>query len=351
MSGPLFFHPRGDAVLLRSHQSRIVVLLASLFLLFTNCTKKSDKKEFWIYTSIYKDVINQMQPRLEAKFPDVEFMWFQSGSENVAARLNAELSTGKPLADLVMTSDIFWYLEMKNGGHLLLYKSELAKKLPANFRDPDGAYALARIPTAVIAYNSRLFSDEKPPQSFEELKDPKWKGKISMGSPLESGTSMTVVTQLVHKKGWAYFKALRKNDILSAGGNSSVIQRMETGERPIGIVLLENILDAQRRGSPIMPVYPTDGNILVPSPIAILSTTKDPELSKQIYDYFLGKTMQEEILAGRMYAPLLPKKAPNGAIPFEEIQRNSFPWNDKLLHELYGQRNEIKKKFMEIVLH
>ena len=51
-------------------------------------------------------------------------------------------------------------------------------------------------------------------------------------------------------------------------GNVSVITRIETRERPVGVVLLENILKAQAKGSPVKAIYPTDGGIPVPSPIA-----------------------------------------------------------------------------------
>ena len=311
------------------------------------CTKKNEKT-VWIYTSIYKDVSAPMEPNLTKQLPGVEFQWFQSGSENAAARLHAELSAGRTMADLVMTSDPAWYLELKQAGKLLPYTSPKAN-LPASFKDE--AFSIVRMPVAVIAYNANILKNEPSPMSWDDLKDPRWKSKISMASPLESGTSVTLVAQLAKKKSWEYFAALRKNEILSAGGNSSVIQRMETGERPVGIVLLENVLEAQKRGSPIVPVYPKDGSVLVPSPIAILAETKQPELVKQIYDYFYSETMQDAVVAGRMYSPAFPKKAPRGAIPFEEIQKNALPWNSAILNDLFKERESLKKKFTEVVLN
>ena len=92
------------------------------------------------------------------------------------------------------------------------------------------------MPVMVIGYNSDSLNEQAAPKSFLELAAPEFKGKVAMGSPLESGTAFTAVAMLAKKLGWDYFKKLRANDVLAAGGNSAVISRIETKERPIGIV-------------------------------------------------------------------------------------------------------------------
>lgn len=327
----------------------IGVLLMALAL--AGCTKRSDKKTLWIYTSLYKDVIAQMETKLRTRFPDVDFKWYQSGSENVAARLGAELASGKTLADLVMTSDPFWYLELKAAGHLLPYESKAAERVPDRFRDKDKAFTIVRVPTVVMARNTQAVPPGTEPKSWKELLDPKWTGKISMGSPLESGTSFTAVAQLVKKEGWGYFETLRRHGLLAAGGNSAVISRMETKERPVGIVLLENVLEAKKRGSPLEPIYPTDGAILAPSLIAILAKTPNPDLAKAVYDYFFDDEMQRANLEGRMYSPIPGFASPEGAREFKDVLASSFTWGPEVLESLYAQRESIKKQFLDVVLN
>lgn len=339
-------------VLIKANKLKwIIAITISLVtgLTFTACTKKDNSKTVWIYTSIYKNVIAEFDPLLKAKFPGVKFEWFQSGSENVAARLNAELSAGRPQADLILTSDPFWYVELKKAGKLLTYESPAAGRVPTQFKDPDHAFVVVRMPVAVIG----VPSDSKAPNptSWKELTDPKWKGKVSMGSPLESGTSMVITAQLLNKYDWAYFTKMRDNDFRASGGNSAVVSRMETKERPIGMLLLENILEAKKKNSPMEPVYPKDGVILVPSPMAILKDTTKPELAKQVYDYFLSDDIQKAILRGRMYSPIPGIGEPEGAKPFKEVLAASFEWSPALLEKLYEQRETIKKKFDDTVLH
>jgi iron(III) transport system substrate-binding protein len=328
---------------------RLALLLAVVAItsaVFNSCTKK---KEIWIYTSLYKEVVAEMDPIVKAAIPDAEIKWFQGGSENVASKLNAELAAGNPKADLILTSDPFWYFELKQNGKLLRYESPAAKDVPVELKDPDHAFVTVRIPMMVLGYNSEALKPEELPQTWKDLSQAKWKDKISIGSPLESGTSFTAVALLSKTFGWEYFAELRKLDLVAAGGNSSVITRIETHERPIGVVLLENILKAQNKGSPVRAVYPKDGSIPVPSPIAILQTTKHPELAKKIYDWFFSQVAQTAIVHSGMYSPLPKFASPANAKSWTEVTR--MHWSPALLAQLYAARDQIKAKFSEVVLH
>jgi iron(III) transport system substrate-binding protein len=323
------------------------LLLPLIFLtLLGGC---SSKKTVWIYTSIYKEVIEEMKPSLEKALPDTRIEWFQSGSENIASKVNAELAAGRSKADLILTSDPFWYLELKKSGKLLNYQSPAARGVPTQFMDPDGAFSEVRLPVMVIGYNSAALQPGEIPKTWKDLINPKWKGKLTMPSPLESGTSFTSVALLSKAYGWDFFKELRKQDILAAGGNSSVITRIETKEKPLGIVLLENILKAQSKGSPVRPIYPEDGTIPVTSPIAILQDTRNPEIAKKVYDWFFGEDAQKAMVKSGMYSRVSGIPAPANAKGLGE--QKMMPWSPQILQELFDERDAIKTKFSEVVLH
>jgi iron(III) transport system substrate-binding protein len=332
-----------------------VLVLAITVALATALSGCTHKRRIWIYTSIYKEVIAEMKPELEKAMPDVEIRWFQGGSENVSARINTELVAGRTQADLVLTSDPFWYLELKKSGKLLAYDSPAAREVPAQFVDPDHAFAAVRIPMMVMGYNPEAFpvQGRALPSSWKDLASPRFKDQLSMGSPLESGTSFTAVALLSQAPGlgWDWFKELRKLELTAAGGNSSVINRMETRERPVGVVLLENILKARKKGSPVQAIYPSDGSIPIPSPIAILADSRNPELAKKVYDWFFTVSAQNAIVHAGMYSPLAKIASPVGAKPWSELSKQMMPWSPKILSELYEKREEIKSKFSETVIH
>ncbi|NBT58469.1 extracellular solute-binding protein [bacterium] len=321
-----------------------------LILFYWASITSKNKDVIWIYASIYKEVISELDRALKQTFPTVQVRWYQSGSENVAARVNAELSTGSSQADLIMTSDPFWFVELKKAGHLLPYFSPTAKSLDSRYLDTEGAFLINRIPVGIIAYNTRSVSKAEAPKTWNDLLLPKWRNKLSMPSPLESGTALTFVSQLVRKKGWEYFEGLKKNNILSAGGNSAVIQRVETQEALVGIVLLENALQAQKRGAPVEIVYPAEGAIPVPSPIAILANTRRPDLAKQIYDFFSSNTAQNIFLKANVYSPFLAQSAPESAKPFSEIEKTEFDWNATVLENFCRIKEDTKTTFTKLIL-
>ncbi len=337
---------------LQPQPSRPVRLFTITCLLFAlsltaACTKK---KEIWIYTSIYKEVIAELTPALERAMPGTKIQWYQGGSETIASKVNAEISAGKAKADLILTSDPFWYEELMVAGKLLPYESAIAKKTPADYLDPAHHFANVRLPVMVIGYNSDVLKESDLPKSWQDLTKKEFKGKLAMPSPLESGTAFVTVALLSKKYGWDYFKALQANDLLAAGGNSSVINRIETKEKPIGIVLLENILKAWGKGSPVRPIYPTDGIIPVLSPIAILKDSEHPEDAKKVYDWFFTDEAQNAIVKSGMYSMLPGIPAPVNGLPFAEASAKMMPWSGSILDELFQHRDSIKKQFHDLIL-
>lgn len=327
---------------------RVRLLPVLLCVLLGACGGENGRRELWIYTSIYPSVIAKMKPVLEASFPEVEFRWFQKGSEQVAARLTMELAAGETPCDLLLTSDPFYYAELAEAGRLLPYESPAAARVPEGLRDPDHAYVTVRVPLMVLGVNTHELSDEDVwPRGFGDLGEPAFRGRVSMGDPLKSGTNFTTVAALSTSPGWGLLEAWSANDLVSAGGNSAVLQRLESGERPVGVILLENLLPRIAKGAPLAVVYPEDGAIPVPSPIAILEGTEDPELAKRVYDLCFSDAVQDAIVEGYMYSPLPDRDPPKGAKPWSELVL--YPWDSAFVHDVETRRKEIKERFREIL--
>ncbi|MDA1195362.1 MAG: extracellular solute-binding protein [Planctomycetota bacterium] len=306
-----------------------------------------DSNALHIYTSLYPHVIERMEPKLRAQFPGVTFRWYQMGSEQIAGRLALELETGATPCDLLLTSDPFFYAQLAERGELLAYESPAAADVPAGLKDAAGRYATVRVPLMVIAVNHEHLPVAQHPTSFADLADARLRGKVAMADPLKSGTTFTTVAAWVRQHGWAFVEALAANDIVAAGGNSSVLREVESGARPVGVILLENLLPSLARGAPITVVYPRDGAIPVPSPVAILARTDQPELARAVVDFLFEPSMQAEIVAGGMYSPLPAAAPPVGAKAWTDL--SAFAWDAESLAWVKTERAAIKRRFREIM--
>lgn len=324
----------------------VAILVTSLFI---SCTSKKDEKTIWIYTSLYKDTISDIQPKLEKTFPGVRFQFYQAGSEEVAAKVQAEAMAGKIQADILVSSDRFWYEDMAAKGSLLSYRPAATEKVNADYKHPDGFYSTLSFPVMVISYNSEAISEADSPRSFKDLAADKWKDKVSMGSPLASGTTFTSVAFLEKKYGWDYFKSLRKNNFIAEGGNSGVIRRLQSKERPVGVVLLENILRLKSTDPRIKWQLPNDGAIIQSNVLAIVKKEKDQELEKKVADWMFGAEGQQAMARSFMYPAVSSYSPPEGAPDFKEVLKAAPAWNREFISETLKSREKIKDQFSKIV--
>ena len=80
------------------------------------------------------------------------------------------------------------------------------------------------------------------------------------------------------------------------------------------MILEENILKvAAEKKEPLKVIYPEDGVVSVPSPIAIMSTTKNPDGSKAVMDWWLSKEGQQAVVKGWMHSVRADVEPPTGA--------------------------------------
>ena len=135
--------------------------------------------------------------------------------------------------------------------------------------------------------------------------------------------------------------------MVAAGGNSSVLTRIETREREIGILLLENLLKASEKGSPAKPVYPLDGAIAVPGPIALTADCANPVAARAVYDFLLSDIGQQAIVDGYMYAALPHLPPPRGAQPLGALALR--PWTAEFRDEVSTSKAAIKERFATLM--
>lgn len=327
-----------------------IILAAVLALAVAGCTKKDEKTKVWVYTSLYKDTIADIQPKLTALFPDIDVQFYQAGSEEVAAKVQAEALAGKIQADVLISSDRFWYEDLAAKGTLLSYKPAQTEKVADFFKHPEGFYSTVSFPVMVIAYNSEAVKEADAPKTFKELAEAKWKDKVSAGSPLASGTNFTTVAFLAKKYGWDYFSALRKNNLIAEGGNSGVVRRLQSKERPVGIVLMENILRLTTTDARIKFVIPNDGVVIQSNVLAIVKKEGTVnEAAKKIADWMFSSEGQQAMARSFMYPAVAGEKAPEGAPEFAKLQATAQVWSRDFIGETLKSRDQIKDQFAKII--
>lgn len=310
----------------------------------TSCSQEPEG-ELWVYTSIYRHVLDALAPLIAERLPKVRVHWYQAGSEKVSSRLEAEIAAGGTQADLLATSDPFSYERFKRAGMLAPYASPHALRIPRSLVDADAAYVACRLSTMVLVHRRELTS---PPESFLSLAEPAWRGRVAIGDPLTSGTAATWASFVEAKYGPDYFESLRRNRAVVAGGNAAVLQKVEGGEADVGVLLLENALAAMGRGSAIAVRYPSDGAVVVPGYLAVFASSRNPVAARALYDLILSPEGQKAIVElGDMHAvdPRLP--GPRAQPAVEDLLARSMPWSASFLERGLLRGGAVKTSFSE----
>ncbi|RKH61534.1 extracellular solute-binding protein [Corallococcus sp. AB049A] len=299
--------------------------------------------EVWVYTSMYRHVLDAFEPLLKERLPGVKVHWYQAGSEKVASRLEAERAAGAVRADVLMTSDPFLYERLAREGAFLRYASVNALRIPRTLLDLDARYAAVRLSTMVLVH--RVGAGDAP-KSFTALVDGSWKGRAAIGDPLTSGTAFTWAVFLRARRGEAYFEGLRAKGAVVAGGNAAVLQKVESGEVDAGVLLLENALAAKAKGSPIEIIWPEDGAVVIPGPVGLFASTRNPVAAKALVDVLLSPEGQRIIVEkGDMHAVDPRLSGPRGEPGVDTLLGRAQAWTPELLEQGLLHGGDIKEAF------
>ena len=265
----------------------------------------------WIYTAIYQDQVDQFEALADVELPEIDLQWFQAGSEKITQRWEGEHSAGGSPACILATSDPSWYVDLADRGLLVAYVSPRALDLPRAWVTP--YYAAHHIDLMVIGAANGV----PAPSSFSALVEPQWKGRFSSGDPFSSGTTFTTVSAWDQLYGQEWLQRLRDNGWVMAGGNSAVLSRIESGEKPIGVVLLNNLLT---KPGAAQIIFPEDGAVPIPGPVAIPTDCPEKAAAQRVEDWLMGVSAQELVVKSRMHSPFPGMPAPEGAPPLEQIK-------------------------------
>ena len=304
-----------------------------------------------IYTSMYEDIIDDMETALEKEFPNLDIEFFQGGSGTIQSKIAAEKDSGKLGCDVLMVAEPSYSLELKEAGILHPYNYSETDKLVFDY-DPEGYWYPVRVCNMVLAYNPEKYSKSEVPNSFKDFaENASMKDSLSMSNPLTSGTAYSSVVGLLDKYGEDYFKALGTQNVAIESG-SVALTKLETGECKEIMVLEESVLKKrEEESSKLEVIYPEDGCIAIPSTIMIVddkySANANTAAAEAVEEFFLSPEGQKLIVKGWMYAVRSDvEEYPYDAIPLSQLLENTIPvdWEKS-----YKQREEIRTKFQEYV--
>jgi iron(III) transport system substrate-binding protein len=231
--------------------------------------------------------------RFEEKYPFIKVEPLRTGAPKLLNRILAEHKAGSVKADLVETEGLTSYLMMKRGLYAK-YISPESRMLPAAAKDPDGMWTNAHSNYKIVAYNTRLVPAADLPKSYEDLTQPKWKGKILMGANNYEwfGNMLKIMGE---ENAMNLMRRLNAQNLMLREGNSLILQLLLAGEGFVSVAAnVDAVEELKAKGAPIdwLGLEPTISRL---HPIALVRTAQHPNAAKLYIDFMLSKETQEMI--------------------------------------------------------
>jgi len=225
-------------------------------------------------------------------------------SQGLEERLRTE-GQNSP-ADLIITVDIGRLQAAKDYGVTQPLKSEaLEKVIPAAYRDPEGHwFGVSMRGRVVYASKDRVKQDQI---TYEELADPKWKGKICIRSGQHLYNVSLFAAVIAHKgeaKAEEWLKGLKANLAKKpSGGDRDVAKDILAGVCDIGlgntyyVSLMRNGSDAEQRKwgeaiNVIMPTFEGGGTHVNISGLALAKHAPNKANAQKFMEYMVSDDAQ-----------------------------------------------------------
>ena len=260
--------------------------------------------------------ITAIEPIMEAFTNEygVKGEYTRISTSKFLATVLTEFQAGKLLADVLQSPLPIMEL-LKEKGVLASYRSPAAASYPAWTRKDDKIQIFG-IEYVALIYNKELVKAKDAPKRYEDLTDPKWKGKIVMANPSAHATTISWLIGLKEnvfpsEKAWMDFvKGLAANKPMFVRSFGPTPAPVESGEKLIAISMPKYIIT--KAPAPLDWARVEQPLLGTPRGIAITASASHPNAAKLFVDYWLSKdAMQmladkvgEYVLHSGVYPPI-----------------------------------------------
>jgi iron(III) transport system substrate-binding protein len=276
-----------------------------------------------IYSGIIVDqALRPLVEGFQRKYPFIKAEFWRGDSRPIVQKILAEERAGAVIGDVLEGTGLSQALVQ--AGVLEPFTSPELAHMPAGHQDPNHLWAPTRLSYFGAAFNTRLVQAAEAPRRYEDLLDPKWKGKIAWVTEAQEGMPIFITNLRLawgEERAESYLKRLAQQKLIPFGESGrALVNRVMDGEYPLALaIFLHHPLISARAGAPVdsVPMDPVPalaGTVVLPKNVA------HPHAAMLLIDFLLSRDGQE-ILARSDYFPSNPQ------VPPAEYLRRIVPGN------------------------
>jgi iron(III) transport system substrate-binding protein len=295
-------HQKGGIMTFRMIRKQVLGSLAAgaLLLVAANPARAVDpklvaaaKKEgevVWYTTLIVNQLVRPMVAAFEKKY-GVKVRFTRANSTVTTTRVLSEAKAGHVIGDVHDGTD--GVETLKHAGLIEHWMPDNWRDYPPEYRDPDGYWIATNLYFLTPGVNTQMVPAKDRPRTYEDLLDPRWKGKMAWAATSTSSGAQgfigNILISMGQEKGMAYLQKLAKQKIINAAGSArQVLDGAIAGEYPIALQIFNHhTVISAKKGAPItwIKMQPVPSTL---NTIAVVKGAPHPNAAKLLISYMVS---------------------------------------------------------------
>jgi len=289
-----------------------------------------------LYSSLSEDDGRYIVGKFGEAFPQIKVEFNRKSSDKIVAQFITEAKAGKVLGDVLESGGLDVAKAIKEG-LTAEFRPPAAEGFPATYKDAKGMWTAARLGIETIAWNTKLVQAADAPKSFEDLTDPKWKGKILLeSSDVEVMLGLAILKFKDDAKARDHFAKLKANQPQLSAGHTETTDLLIAGQRAtFWGAHAHTTLSKMGSGAPL-DYMRTEGVVTIDGPV-LAKGAAHPNAAKVFINWYLSEDGQKAI-AARNRVPARPGVADPKLMPqtqyvtgpnyIDEFAKYQKMWNE-----------------------
>lgn len=283
----------------RRRASSVWGVLALAIALLGSCVR-DNRTVLTVYSPHGPDLLKYYEAAFEKAYPTIDVQWVDMGSQEVLDRVRGEAVN--PQADVWYGAPAESFERAAKENLLEPYRPTWAGAVPEDAHDAHDMWYGTFLTPEVIAYNSDAIPRDSAPQDWDDLLDPKWRGKIVIRDPIASGTMRAIFGAMIARSvtetgspngGYNWLRRLDANTKEYVLNPTILYQKLKSRE---GLITLWDMPDVatmrDRVGIPIDYIIPRSGTPLLVDAIAVVRGTTHRREARLYYEFVTSKSAE-----------------------------------------------------------
>lgn len=227
----------------------------------------------------------------------VDISLWRTSSEDVLRRAILEAQGGRFEADVFETTSP--YLEILARETVTTrFWSPRFEEYPNSARDPQGYWHATRMYVFTQAYNTSLVRREQLPKTWNDLLDPRWRGRMAIEAS-DWDWFATLVKRGPfgsQEQALAFFDRLRAQELQVRSGHTLMSELLAAGEFPLALTVYNNTIEDMKRAGAPVDWFVIEPAVARASGIGVAANAPHPHMAMLFVEYALSVAGQQRLL-------------------------------------------------------